>query len=386
MGPSGRAPSVFVSSTFYDLAQIRADLRDFITSLNFEPVLSEQNNFPIDPDSGTVENCLRAVENRADIFLLIIGGRYGSTNDEGKSITNLEYLRAKVKHIPIYVFVSKQIIDMLPVWRDNPQGNFQSVVDSVGLFEFVESIRESGGTWVFPFEYAQDVISTLRQQFAFLFMESLNVRSRFRDNESFDVLSQLHGEALRLALEKPLGWVYRLFSQVLSEELHAASNLKQDLRYGIAFGEGKTLSEPSDIKDYILSQNQSLMQVSSGLDRLINEALPTALQEVQSTGNPERLVYVAKKAGEAYRSSIAWTLDYRRIHVEDKYQNLISMASNLSSNMIREIEEFSELLQSELKNAISTIRDDGGSVNLELTLTLTVPDIEPLNREMKRRL
>ena len=78
---------------------------------------------------------------------------------------------------------------------------------------------------MFPFEYAQDIISTLRQQFAFLFMDSLNVRSRFQDNESFDVLSQLQGEALRLALEKPLAWVYRLFSQILSDEFSVEDQL-----------------------------------------------------------------------------------------------------------------------------------------------------------------
>jgi hypothetical protein len=81
--PNVSEPSVFVSSTCYDLRQVRADMKQFIESFGFKPVLSEYPSFPIDPDVGTIENCLIAVENYANIFVLIIGGRYGSTTNCG---------------------------------------------------------------------------------------------------------------------------------------------------------------------------------------------------------------------------------------------------------------------------------------------------------------
>ena len=65
--PIGRAPELFVSSTCYDLSQVRADLRDFAESIGFEPVLSELENFPVDPGTGTLDNCLNAVKTRADV-------------------------------------------------------------------------------------------------------------------------------------------------------------------------------------------------------------------------------------------------------------------------------------------------------------------------------
>jgi hypothetical protein len=101
-----RIPAVFVSSTSYDLDQVRADLKQFIERLGYDAVLSEYPSFPIDPDVKTVENCLRAVDRSADIFILVVGGRYGSQTGEGKSITNLEYLRARFKEIPINAFVT----------------------------------------------------------------------------------------------------------------------------------------------------------------------------------------------------------------------------------------------------------------------------------------
>jgi Domain of unknown function (DUF4062) len=71
-------PAVMISSTFYDLAQVRADLLDFLQNeVGYRPLLSEHKSFPVDPDADTVENCKRRVERDADIFVLIIGGRYG---------------------------------------------------------------------------------------------------------------------------------------------------------------------------------------------------------------------------------------------------------------------------------------------------------------------
>ena len=122
-----KAPTVFVSSTFYDLKQVRADLKDFITTLGLTPVISEYDSFPIDPTISAVENCVNVVEESADIFVLIIGGRYGTVKDQGRSVTNMEYLKARAKAIPIYVFIDKSILSILPLWTASPQNDFSAV-------------------------------------------------------------------------------------------------------------------------------------------------------------------------------------------------------------------------------------------------------------------
>ena len=63
-----RKPRVFVSSTFYDLKQVRADMKRFLEELGLEPLLSEYNSFPVNPDVGTVDNCLAVVKDNAEIF------------------------------------------------------------------------------------------------------------------------------------------------------------------------------------------------------------------------------------------------------------------------------------------------------------------------------
>ena len=112
-----RRPGVMVSSTFYDLRQIRDDLRRFLDNeLGYTALVSEHPSFPVDPDLTTVENCRERVQRDADIVILVIGSRYGSVEDESaKSVTNLEYLSARQKGIPVFAFVDQGIIPLLPI-------------------------------------------------------------------------------------------------------------------------------------------------------------------------------------------------------------------------------------------------------------------------------
>ena len=72
MNTDRRTPVVFVSSTCYDLKQVREDLKDFFeNNYGFQAMLSEFDSFPIDPCIGTFENCLSNVDQSADIFILI---------------------------------------------------------------------------------------------------------------------------------------------------------------------------------------------------------------------------------------------------------------------------------------------------------------------------
>jgi hypothetical protein len=86
----------------------------FIESLGFDGVLSEKGDIAYTSDRPLDESCYREVEN-ADIFVLIIGGRYGSEiSGESKksedfferyeSITKKEYGTAVDKDMPVYVF------------------------------------------------------------------------------------------------------------------------------------------------------------------------------------------------------------------------------------------------------------------------------------------
>lgn len=64
-------PRIFVSSTFYDLRQVRADLDRFIKDLGYEPVLNELGNIPYGKDDKLEEYCYKEISN-VDILVSII--------------------------------------------------------------------------------------------------------------------------------------------------------------------------------------------------------------------------------------------------------------------------------------------------------------------------
>jgi hypothetical protein len=83
-------PRVFISSTYFDLRVVRADLERFITQMGYEPVLFERGHVPYRKENPLEEDCYREVQG-CDILIAIIGGKYGSQSKDMKhSITQRE--------------------------------------------------------------------------------------------------------------------------------------------------------------------------------------------------------------------------------------------------------------------------------------------------------
>jgi hypothetical protein len=277
---------------------------------------------------------------RVGSLILVVGGRYGSVTDSGKSVTNLEYFEAKAKGIPCYVFVQKPILNALPIWRKNKSGNFSDFVDSPKLFEFVESLRDSKEVWVFPFDYAQDITGTLRTQLAYLFKDALAIRTKILHSGLSDALKDLSGAALLLAVQRPLAWEYRLFGQVMSDEISRLASVKKDLNYGLSLGQSLRLGDPAEVTEWLQRKIGELKLFIQSLDTLINTGLPKALGAPGEPGNVEDLVYVGKRIAEVYRSILEWTVEFRRAQVDKKFSRLLELVPKMSYNLIEEIEVF----------------------------------------------
>ncbi|MEE0862889.1 MAG: DUF4062 domain-containing protein [Lachnospiraceae bacterium] len=94
--------SVFISSTYEDLKEERQALVGVALENNFIPVGMEQ--FHAAPTSQW--NVITKMIDECDFYLLIIGGRYGSIDEEtGVSYTEKEYDYAKNKKLPVLVLI-----------------------------------------------------------------------------------------------------------------------------------------------------------------------------------------------------------------------------------------------------------------------------------------
>jgi hypothetical protein len=61
-------PRVFISSTYFDLRVVRADLERFVKEMGYEPVLFERGQVPYAKEEALEESCYREVSG-CDILL-----------------------------------------------------------------------------------------------------------------------------------------------------------------------------------------------------------------------------------------------------------------------------------------------------------------------------
>lgn len=193
-------PRVFVSSTYYDLKHVRSSLDIFVESLGYESVLSEKGDIAYSPDMPLDESCYKEVSN-ADIFVLIVGGRYGSEASEGskqrnkdfydryESVTKKEFGEAILRDIPTYVLVEQSVYSEYHTYLRNKENKSISYahVDSVNIFRFIEDIlSRPRNNPTQTFEKFSDIQIWLREQWAGLFRELLK---RMSDQKKFSELS-----------------------------------------------------------------------------------------------------------------------------------------------------------------------------------------------------
>jgi hypothetical protein len=157
---------VFVSSTCHDLIDLRAELREHLREMGLIPILSDADDFKVEPDVDSIETCL--VNLRAsDIVLTVVAARYGRPLG-GKygdiSATHLEYRTAVELGKPRHFFVRDTTLGALEAWKTAPSkaGEFRPVAekDVPHLFPWLEEQRKlgsPGSNWIHPFTSSVDL-------------------------------------------------------------------------------------------------------------------------------------------------------------------------------------------------------------------------------------
>lgn len=177
-------PRVFISSTYYDLKNVRADLERFIRERGYDPVLNERGNIPYGSDERLEEYCYKEIE-LCDILISIIGGRYGSQSGEADySISQKELKTALDFGRPVYIFIEKNVLAEHRTYEKNKGvKDFQCVsVDDVRVYKFLdETLALPFNNPVVPFETSGDIIKNLREQWSGLFQRLLRETSRQKE-------------------------------------------------------------------------------------------------------------------------------------------------------------------------------------------------------------
>lgn len=180
-------PRVFISSTFYDLRQIRVELDKFIESLGYEPIRNEEGDIPYGKDEALQEYCYKEISN-IDILVSIIGSRYGSAGNVKEkeyeySVSQLELKSALKEGKQVFIFIDKNVYTEYETYLLNKGSNVKyKYVDNSNIYKFIEEIRSlPNNNNIKAFETADDIIRYLREQFAGLFKQYIIESKRARE-------------------------------------------------------------------------------------------------------------------------------------------------------------------------------------------------------------
>ncbi len=230
---------VFVSSTCFDLAVLRGQIRSFIEDLGYEPVMSEYQDVVYDPKTHTHTSCIDEVAT-CDMVVVVIGSRFGGKavpqaigridletlmsaskgneilkKKEDLSITQLEVLRAISSSIPIFAFVDDRVLADHATYEKNKG---KSIIDEIEfssiekpetahfIFEFINFLRHRQlNNGICPYSRYQDIEQALRRQWSGLFQKLLNEnRTKAESARRIDALTEQF-EDLKAAILTAVG-------------------------------------------------------------------------------------------------------------------------------------------------------------------------------------
>ena len=183
-------PRIFVSSTYFDLKHVRADLDSFGRQMGFDVVLFERGGIAYDGTVDIEASCLREIE-KCDIVVSIIGGRGGSPSP---STPNISFSRKEAEEAlrlgrQMWFFVDRSVWDEYQTYLRTHAEDPETAkkirwhwVDHPTVFEFITfvlTLRRNNA--LFQFDMPSDITDILRDQVAGLFQDLLqrSVSSQF---------------------------------------------------------------------------------------------------------------------------------------------------------------------------------------------------------------
>jgi len=355
---------VFVSSTFFDLAQVREDIRNVILQMGHEPLLNEYPSFPVTPNVDTIENCKKAVRG-SDFLVLIIGGRRGSLDAvTGKSVTNIEYEIALEAGIDCFVFVNEQVMTLIEVWKKTPEDDFSAFVDSPQVFQFISGIT-AAQRWIFTFKRASEIGEILRNQFSIFFKDLLQRKREGRLDPIREFLAE-SPKARQLAQDRPHLWEYRLLEELLRTKLSALHQSCEDFNRGLLFKPRRPIGAAEYVDWFAHKMDEPVAYVQI-MKVAMEEDLMAACGKPGEPGNPIQILHAVNRMINACQSLLDWEMEIESLRPPDHLQALGQSLQGITFGVIQDLKRVPEDLSKALEGSWTGVR------HVTVAFTLSTP-------------
>jgi hypothetical protein len=202
---------IFVSSTVYDLVDIRAELKALFDQLEIESKFSDMpddSKFTIDFQKSSIESCLGNIDD-VDYFICIIDRRYGSSlkgyGYGDFSATHLEYKTAVKKNKKIIFCIRRDTFSECALYEKNKHNlNRLWVKDDnyKKLFNFINEHKKLSGK--------------NKNNWCFQFADSIDLKKIIKNNIEQELLAEKLTE--RIAYNELPNLIYTAKFECLSRE------------------------------------------------------------------------------------------------------------------------------------------------------------------------
>jgi hypothetical protein len=195
-------------------------------------------------------------------------------------------------------------------------------------------------------------------------------------------LRSLRGRSLRLALEKPGGWEYKLFAQALKDEIDDASELRLQQRLGLSFGvyQHLTVEDIWTWKDLRMAELSGLLRAS---EIIINENLEKAFGPPGVPGDLELIGFCSKSLGQLYREAIEWSLRVRRVAVDERFLPVIEEMTNFSGDLIEKIGTLGPMILETIEE-LEGLPKQGVRIERKIMISTHLPRVDEALKALER--
>jgi hypothetical protein len=199
---------IFVSSTCYDLRDLRATVKRFLESIGTAPQLSDDAGFASYPHLKPYVSCLKVLE-ECPLVIGIVDRRASAKFDDwapysqynGLTPTHAELKHAVAHKKKLLLYVQSDTLANYQLWRKDPKvvGAMKAPVPDAAVFEMLQDLKvgEPIPPWVRSFTDATDIITSLQENLINEVYTSLREQERRQLDEVkylIDMIEQLAPE------------------------------------------------------------------------------------------------------------------------------------------------------------------------------------------------
>ncbi|MBI1183443.1 HAD-IB family phosphatase [bacterium] len=186
-------PRMFISSTYSDLKDVRAEIADFITKYGYIPVVFEKDDVTFQLNQPIENSCYDEIS-ECSLFILILKEKFGSfskfSDRTNSSVTQNEYHTARSLGLPIFVFIFQSTVDEYNSWKKHgmPKDFIFNYIDGIHMATFINEIYEDKAfRYIHTYNSTADIKTKLNKQWAGLFHKYLTTTQKFRVREKQEI-------------------------------------------------------------------------------------------------------------------------------------------------------------------------------------------------------